>query len=245
MLIVQARGARLLGQTLARNHSCRLITSMSQQGSYSTSSGNVDAFLRDGQEESRGKRAEIITQLRRLESGNNPYEWPRPALTVDAILITKQSPSQVLLIQRKQDPFGGSWALPGGFVDEMEPLHTAAARELLEETSVDISKIGGSLTQIGSFGDPGRDPRGWTVGVGYATLVDSTELGVKAADDAVAAQWYNIDDLPALAFDHKLILKTAFERMATEPEAAASPGLKEALKQAATKLTPPWHATQS
>lgn len=191
----------------------------------------------------------LSTRSRRLittsmsKQGSYTYEWPRPALTVDAILITKESPSKVLLIQRKQDPFAGSWALPGGFVDEYESLHTAAARELLEETSVDISKTGQSLIQIGTFGDAGRDPRGWTVGVGYATLVDSTDLGVEAADDASAAEWYNIDELPPLAFDHKLIIKTAFERMSTEAETGATPGLQAALQQAAAKLTPPWHAS--
>ena len=60
-------------------------------------------------------------------------------------------------MQRKHEPFVGSWALPGGFVDEMEPLDAAAARELQEETSVDPASV--PLQQVGAFGDPGRDPR--------------------------------------------------------------------------------------
>lgn len=92
---------------------------------------------------------------------------------------------QVLLVLRKNAPCKGAWALPGGFVDELEPLRRAAERELQEETSVDPSKV--LLSQFGTFGDPGRDPRGWTVTVGYASLVPGTDLGVKASDRRGAA----------------------------------------------------------
>jgi 8-oxo-dGTP diphosphatase len=109
--------------------------------------------------------------------GSYTYAWPRPALTVDAVLVADVVPPQLLLIQRKQDPHAGSWALPGGFVDEGETLDAAAGRELQEETSVDPAKV--KLTQIGTFGDPGRDPRGWNVCVAYAALVPSTDLGVR------------------------------------------------------------------
>jgi 8-oxo-dGTP diphosphatase len=86
------------------------------------------------------------------------YDYSRPALTVDAILVSEEREPKVLLIQRRNDPYGGEWALPGGFVDEMEPLDKAAARELQEETSVDPAGI--ELVQTGTYGDPGRDPRG-------------------------------------------------------------------------------------
>lgn len=85
----------------------------------------------------------------------------------------------MLLIQRKHDPFAGKWALPGGFVDEGEPLDQAAARELQEETSVDTVAQQIRLEQVGAFGDPGRDPRGWTVTVAYVAIVKSKKLSVK------------------------------------------------------------------
>eukprot|EP00891_Asterochloris_glomerata_P008445 jgi/Astpho2/8445/Aster-07631 len=78
-------------------------------------------------------------------------------MTVDAVIVAKQQPPKVLLIQRKNPPCQGQWALPGGFVDENEPLDHAAARELQEETSVNPKDV--LLTQIGAFGDPGRCPR--------------------------------------------------------------------------------------
>ncbi len=178
----------------------------------------------------------ITTTAMASKEGSYTYAWPRAAVTVDAILVSRPAPLQVLLIQRKQDPYAGAWALPGGFVDELEPLHVAAARELQEETSVDPTTVP-PLLQIGAFGNPGRDPRGWTVGVAFATLVDTTELGVKAADDAAAAAWHPIEALPPLAFDHGPMLKATFERLALEPETAADSELLAALKRAAAKLS--------
>lgn len=93
---------------------------------------------------------------------------------------------------------------------------------------------------MGAFGDPGRDPRGWTVTVAFAALVPSTELGVKAADDAKAAGWFDIASLPPLAFDHQVIVRTAFRHLAKGQEAAAVPSLPEALQAAADKLEDPW-----
>jgi ADP-ribose pyrophosphatase YjhB (NUDIX family) len=118
----------------------------------------------------------------KARSGNHyTYQYPRPGLTVDTCIIARPSPGEnpkVLLIQRKFEPFAGSWALPGGFVDEGEPLEAAAARELQEETSVDVA-TSVSLEQVGAFGDPGRDPRGWTVTVAYCAVVPSIDLGVQ------------------------------------------------------------------
>jgi len=110
--------------------------------------------------------------------GSYSYKWPRPALTVDAAIVAhSDSPSSnaaeppaLLLIQRKHPPCKGQWALPGGFIDEGEGLESAAARELREETGLDAGP-GVPLVQVGAFGDPGRDPRGWTVTVAYVALV--------------------------------------------------------------------------
>jgi len=168
-----------------------------------------------------------------------------------------RSPAQVLLIQRGNEPFKGSWCLPGGFVDEFEPLNDAAARELQEETSVDPSNV--PLLQVGAYGDPGRDPRGWTVTVAYAALVPSTDelnvkvrtergcglparaslnhLSLQAADDAANAQWFDIGAVPQMAFDHKLIVRECLERIVKLPEAA---GMREQLDAAITSLAGDW-----
>ena len=137
------------------------------------------------------------------------YDYPRPALTVDIVVATREEPPRVLLIRRKKDPFAGKWALPGGFVDENEPLATAARRELEEETGAKVSE----LEQLYTAGDPGRDPRGWTVSVVYLARVEKATRA-KAADDAAEVGWFPLDDLPALAFDHAMILARAKARLA-------------------------------
>ena len=157
------------------------------------------------------------------------YEYPRPAVTVDVVLFAMRADDlAVLLVKRKGPPFKGHWALPGGFVDEHEPLERAAARELSEETG-----IGGvSLEQLGAFGDPGRDPRGHTVSVAYLAFVVAESHHVEAGDDAAEAAYVPLRELalqPAqhaageraerdgaarrLAFDHTKIILLARERL--------------------------------
>jgi 8-oxo-dGTP diphosphatase len=130
------------------------------------------------------------------------YRFPRPALTVDVVIVTLEVNPRVLLIQRRDDPFAGRWALPGGFVEENEPLDRAALRELKEETQVD----GISIQQLGTFGNPGRDPRGWTVTVAYLARVEASALRPRAGDDAAQVEWFPLHQLPPLAFDHAEIL---------------------------------------
>ena len=133
------------------------------------------------------------------------YPYPRPALTVDIVLIKDgYDGPEILLIQRNHPPFAGQWALPGGFVDENEPPEAAARRELFEETGLEPV----ALQQFGAFGDPGRDPRGWTVSIAFWTrITDDSRL--HAGDDAGDARWWPLDDLPALAFDHADIVRQA------------------------------------
>lgn len=142
------------------------------------------------------------------------YDYPRPALTVDVVLATREARPRVLLIKRAKDPFVGRWALPGGFVDENERLIDAAKRELVEETGVTVT----DLEQLCAAGDPGRDPRGWTVSVVFFGRVNADELNAKGADDAEAAEWFRLDELPELAFDHAEILKRAAGRIADRAE---------------------------
>ena len=142
------------------------------------------------------------------------YDYPRPALTVDVILATQEKHSRVLLIKRKQNPFEGRWALPGGFVEEGETLAEAARRELKEETGLKI----GELEQLYTAGNPGRDPRGWTVSVVFLSRVDAKALKPKAGDDAKQVKWFPLDDLPPLAFDHAMILERAKARLIERAE---------------------------
>jgi 8-oxo-dGTP diphosphatase len=142
------------------------------------------------------------------------YDYPRPALTVDVAIVTREPQPRVLLIRRKNDPFAGSWALPGGFVDENERLADAARRELEEETGVAAS----DLEQLYTAGDPGRDPRGWTVSVAYLAQVDPGVLKPVAADDADEVGWFPLTALPPLAFDHAMLLNRVRARL-TDREA--------------------------
>lgn len=133
------------------------------------------------------------------------YPFPRPALTVDIIVVAQGPRPQVVLIRRGQEPFAGKWALPGGFVEEGETLEEAARRELKEETTLSV----GAMHQIGTFGDPGRDPRGWTVSVAFLTIVNAAKMTPRADDDAAEVGWHDLFRLPPLAFDHKEILRKA------------------------------------
>lgn len=137
------------------------------------------------------------------------YDYPRPALTVDIVLLHRVANGiDVLLIKRTGDTFAGHWAFPGGFVDVDESLEDAAARELAEETGL----RGIPLEQIGAFGDPGRDPRGHTVSVVFAGVMKDRAL-VTGADDASEAAWHSALEPPTLAFDHNRILRIALDRM--------------------------------
>jgi 8-oxo-dGTP diphosphatase len=108
-------------------------------------------------------------------------------VTADVVAFTLRADDlAVLLVRRKDEPFKGSWALPGGFVNENESLDRAAARELLEETGLGVSVS--KLEQLGAFGDPGRDPRGHTITVAFVTY-RATETSINAGDDAIEAKW--------------------------------------------------------
>ena len=92
------------------------------------------------------------------------YEYPRPAVSVDIVAIReKEGRRELLLIQRKNEPYMNCWALPGGFLDMGETLEQAAERELKEETGLEIN----SLRQLGAFSKVDRDPRTRVISVAY------------------------------------------------------------------------------
>ncbi|MFW5805784.1 MAG: NUDIX domain-containing protein [Bacteroidales bacterium] len=132
------------------------------------------------------------------------YKYPRPMVTVDALVFANAGDEkQVLLINRKNPPFQGKWALPGGFVDMDEDLIDAVERELQEETGLELS----GFKQLKAFGEPGRDPRGRNISVVFIKQIDMP-VDPKAGDDAEKARWFYINDLPDLAFDHDEVIHT-------------------------------------
>ncbi len=140
------------------------------------------------------------------------YKHERPALTVDCVVFgldLQESALKVLLIERKLAPFKNMYALPGGFVQKKETIEAAALRELSEETGIENV----FLEQLYTFGDPGRDPRGWVVTVAYYALVSPEQHAVKAASDASSAAWISVQETPPLAFDHQRILDAALARL--------------------------------
>lgn len=138
------------------------------------------------------------------------YEYPRPALTVDAIVFGLDDEDlKVLLIRRALEPFQGKWALPGGFVRIEESLEDAVRRELQEETG--IAQL--FLEQLYTFGAVDRDPRERVVTVAYYALVKLSDHRIKAATDARDAAWFAVSEARGLAFDHDRILAAALERL--------------------------------
>ena len=123
------------------------------------------------------------------------YKFPK--LTVDGIVLEDE---RILLIKRKNQPFKGIWALPGGFVEYDEKTEDATVREVLEET--------GLKTKInhlaGVYSDPNRDPRGHTVSIVYVLDICNGEL--KSGDDACDAKFFDLKNLPDLSFDHENII---------------------------------------
>ena len=137
------------------------------------------------------------------------YNYPRAALTVDAIVFVKEGNAFfVLLIERGREPFKNTWALPGGFIEMDETLETACKRELLEETGLSVDK----MTQFKTYDAIDRDPRHRTISVIYFTELNEKKE-VNGGDDAARAGWFPVSDLSELAFDHRQILEEFFDNL--------------------------------
>jgi 8-oxo-dGTP diphosphatase len=138
------------------------------------------------------------------------YSHPHPAVTTDVVLFTIRAERlQVLLVRRRNPPFAGSWALPGGFVGPNEDLVDCALRELYEETGIaDVY-----LEQLYTFGRPDRDPRERVISVAYYGLAPAEHLPLKPGSDAAETAWFAYGELPPLAFDHREIVDKAHERL--------------------------------
>lgn len=129
------------------------------------------------------------------------YDYPRPMVTVDLILIYESENPEIVLIQRKNEPHKGKWALPGGFVEMDEDLNMAAIREMEEETGIKVR----SVNQFKTYGTLNRDPRGRSITVVYFALTKTKKTCI-ASSDATNAEWFNIKALPPLAFDHETVI---------------------------------------
>jgi 8-oxo-dGTP diphosphatase len=144
------------------------------------------------------------------DSAYTPTRHERPSVTVDLVIFTLlQKALHVLLVKRRQAPFAGMWALPGGFVHMEESLEDAARRELHEESGVEDVY----LEQLYTFGEPQRDPRTRVITVAYFALVRAEQQRLRAATDAAAVNWFPAYAPPALAFDHGQILDYAITRL--------------------------------
>ena len=140
-------------------------------------------------------------------------EYPIISVTVDAVCLAERDGAlHVLLVERGSDPYAGKLAFPGGFVEVDEDLPAAAARELAEETGLELPV---PLEQLRTYGAPGRDPRGRTVTTAYVAVVPRMDEPT-GGSDAAAAGWHRVEDVLAedqLAFDHAEILRDALVRL--------------------------------
>ena len=137
------------------------------------------------------------------------YKYPHPAVTTDCVIFgyDVREGLSVLLVERGLEPFKGRWAFPGGFMNIEEDAETGARRELMEETGLQTAW----LEQFGCFTDVNRDPRERVITIAYMALVKKAE--VRGGDDAAAARWFPISEVPPLAFDHDRILRVALSRL--------------------------------
>jgi 8-oxo-dGTP diphosphatase len=137
------------------------------------------------------------------------YDYPRPEVTADVAVLRLEGVPEILLVLRRDPPFEKMWALPGGFMEMDETLEEAARRELVEETGIRA----GELIRFDTYDKPGRDPRGRTITQVFV-MVWNEEMGVaEAGSDAGSVKWFDLNELPQLAFDHGEIVSDVIGMM--------------------------------
>lgn len=134
------------------------------------------------------------------------YKFEMFSITVDCVILCiENSKKNILLIQRAHEPCSGFWALPGGYVETTETLTMAAGRELFEETGIkDVE-----LNFIGIFDDINRDPMKRVISIGFYVILQKKTMQEHKCGEILKMQWFDVDYLPTLAFDHLSIIKTA------------------------------------
>ena len=143
-----------------------------------------------------------------METQKYTYDYPRPAVTTDCVVFGFDGHDlKILLIQRGIEPFKDAWAFPGGFLKMEETAEQGALRELKEETGLDLRYI----KQVGAFSDIDRDPRTRVITIAFYALAKKSE--VKGGDDAAKAQWFALNEVPRLAFDHDYILRRTMQKL--------------------------------
>jgi len=150
----------------------------------------------------------------------DPRAFPPVAVTVDLVVFTiRDATLRVLLVERGEEPFPERLALPGGFVREGEGIDAAARRELAEETGIDLAGSAEPPEQLGTYGDPDRDPRMRVVTVAYVALIAALE-DPTAGTDAAHAALVEVGQArrQRLAFDHGTILRDGLERVRAKLE---------------------------
>lgn len=146
-----------------------------------------------------------------MDNDNKPakfcYPYPHAAITADCIVFgyDPNKTLRVLLVKRRNEPYKDCWAFPGGFMEIDEDLETCARREVMEETGMAL----GEVFQFRSYSAVDRDPRERVITVVHFAFEAPAE--VKGSDDAAEARWFDIDNLPELAFDHRNIIHELFE----------------------------------
>jgi 8-oxo-dGTP diphosphatase len=130
--------------------------------------------------------------------------YKNPALAVDGVIIKNHI---IVLVKRSKPPFEGQYALPGGFVEYGETVESALIREIGEETGLKV-KI---KSLIGVYSDPNRDPRGHIISIAFRTQIIGGE--VSSGSDASEVRFFDIRNLPRLAFDHEKIIQDALTRV--------------------------------
>lgn len=142
--------------------------------------------------------------------GKYIYEYPRPAVTTDCVILGFDGEDlKVLLIERGIEPFKNRWALPGGFIELDEDADTCARRKLVQETGLENI----FMEQLYTFSGVNRDPRYRVISIAYYALVKLGDYNAEAGTDTEKVQWFSINDIPELAFDHTQILEMAKERL--------------------------------